>query len=303
MIGEAWIRGRGMKDPLLAAMARARGQNAYALSNGQTPKPEKDHWYQARLQLEGRRDGAVAEARRTFDSPREATTLLKSRATELGADIVGVARMSPHYLEKGKELDHEFIFCIGARERYEPVLAGCDAVEVEAFRAYYESARIAVELANDMRAMGYSALAHFTGASEILALPALYDAGFGELGKHGSLIHPTYGASFRPGFVTTNLPLEPDAPYEFGVQDRCLSCRLCVNNCPGDAIPNEFVITRGIRRWLTDVEKCYPYSRLREEYCHICVDVCPYVIDSAKSLYKTFMQSRKADGYKAPRTR
>lgn len=129
----------------------------------------------------------------------------------------------------------------------------------------------------------------------------MYDAGFGELGKHGSLINPAYGASFRPSFVTTDLPLEPDRPHEFGVQDYCESCRLCVNNCPGDAIPNDHILTEGIKRWLTDIEKCYPYSRLRQEYCHLCVDVCAYNAPLHRETYKVFMMGRKTEGYKTPK--
>jgi epoxyqueuosine reductase QueG len=141
---------------------------------------------------------------------------------------------------------------------------------------------------------------------QIQAIPVLYHAGFGELGKHGSLINPDLGANFRPGFVTTTLPLAHDQPLEFGVQDYCLTCNLCRNNCPGDAIPADFVMTDGVRRWLTDIEKCYPISRFRDEYCHICVDVCPYIHKEnadgrRRDIYKAYMKARKADGYKTPK--
>jgi epoxyqueuosine reductase QueG len=140
-----------------------------------------------------------------------------------------------------------------------------------------------------------------------MALPALYAAGFGELGKHGSLIHPELGASFRPGFVTTSMPLTLNEPIHFGVQDICSKCNICTNNCPAQAIPpaDEFVITEGVKRWITDVEKCYTVSRLREQYCHICIDVCPYVHkvngdDHRKAVYKDYMGIRKKVGYRTP---
>jgi formate hydrogenlyase subunit 6/NADH:ubiquinone oxidoreductase subunit I len=102
------------------------------------------------------------------------------------------------------------------------------------------------------------------------------------------------------------MPLSPVTPFEFGVQETCLHCDLCSNNCPGDAIPNDdFIVTEGIRRWITDVEKCYVYSRLRPEYCHICVDVCPYVHMAngdpvKKASYKRYTAMRKKAGYKTP---
>jgi epoxyqueuosine reductase QueG len=126
--------------------------------------------------------------------------------------------------------------------------------------------------------------------------------GFGELGRHGSLINEKYGASFRPGFVTTDLPLVEDEPRKFGVQDFCMNCNVCQLNCPGDAIPKDYVVTQGVKRWLIDLEKCYPYSRLRDEYCHLCVDVCPYNVRSHPDTYKAFMKERKQVGYKTPKS-
>ena len=91
-------------------------------------------------------------------------------------------------------------------------------------------------------------------------------------------------------------------PHEFGVQDFCANCSVCMNNCPGDAIPKEHVMTHGIKRWLIDLGKCYPYSRLRDEYCHLCVDVCPYNVQSHPETFKNFMKERKQVGYKTPKS-
>jgi formate hydrogenlyase subunit 6/NADH:ubiquinone oxidoreductase subunit I len=62
------------------------------------------------------------------------------------------------------------------------------------------------------------------------------------------------------------------------------------------------VMTHGILRWRIDLEKCYPYSRLRDEYCHLCVDVCPYSVKSHPETYKAFMKQRKQVGYKTPKS-
>lgn len=87
--------------------------------------------------------------------------------------------------------------------------------------------------------------------------------------------------------------------------DTCLHRTICSNNCPADAIPHEYQVTEGVKRWITDVAKCYTVSRMREQYCHICVDVCPYVHKAngdprKKSLYKLYMSKRKKAGYKTP---
>ena len=74
-----------------------------------------------------------------------------------------------------------------------------DAVEEEAMRTYAKCTEIATALAAYVREMGYPAIAHHNGASEVQAIPIFYQVGFGELGRHGSLINEKYGASFRPG--------------------------------------------------------------------------------------------------------
>jgi epoxyqueuosine reductase QueG len=205
-------------------------------------------------------------------------------------------------IDLGEDVPHEFVIAACVAEDYEKVLQGADAVEEEAMRTYVRCTEISNELAAQIRALGYPARAHHNGGSEVQAIPIFYQVGFGELGRHGSLINEKYGASFRPGFVTTDLPLVEDQPREFGVQDFCMNCNVCQLNCPGDAIPQDYVMTHGIKRWLIDLEKCYPYSRLRNEYCHLCVDVCPYIVKSHPETYRAFMKQRKQVGYKTPKT-
>jgi epoxyqueuosine reductase len=252
------------------------------------------------------RDGPVASERVEISDPLGAAAAVMDIARRLGADDIGIARLTPGMIDEKADLPHDRVICIIVAEDYAKALEGPRAIEDESTRVYLRCAEIATELAAQVRGMGYPAIAHHNGACEVQAIPAMYAAGLGELGKHGSLIHPTYGASHRPGFVTTTMPLSASAPRIFGVQDVCLHCNLCANNCPADAIPRtEFVITEGVKRWVTDVEKCYVYSRLRPQYCHICVDVCPYVHKAngdrmKKEQYKRYMARRKRVGYRTP---
>ena len=50
---------------------------------------------------------------------------------------------------------------------------------------------------------------------------------FGELGKHGSLINPEFGSSFRLSAVLTDAPFAPTQQRSFGVDSFCASCRIC----------------------------------------------------------------------------
>ncbi len=289
-----------MADPVLAEMVHATG--ATESRHYAAVKPTIQAYRASWVKLAPYRDGAVNSTRVEVSDPAEMTRQIKAKAVELGASMVGVCRLQPHMIDLGEDVPHESVIAACVAEDYEKVMLGADAVEEEAMRTYVRCTEISNELAAQIRAMGYPARAHHNGGSEVQAIPIFYQVGFGELGRHGSLINEKYGASFRPGFVTTDLPLVEDQPREFGVQDFCMNCNVCQLNCPGDAIPQDHVMTHGIKRWLIDLEKCYPYSRLRDEYCHLCVDVCPYNVKSHPNTYKAFMKERKQVGYKTPKT-
>ena len=291
-------REQGMKDPVLASMVQAQGVENARHYMAATPKIQayRDSW----VKLAPLRDGPVNSARVEVCDAAAMTKQIKEKAMQLGANLVGVCRLQPHMIDLGEDLPHESVVVACVAEDYEKVMQGANAVEEEAMRVYTKCTEIATELAAYIRSLGYPARAHHNGASEVQAIPIFYQVGFGELGRHGSLINEQYGASFRPGFVTTDFPLAEDQPREFGVQDFCMNCNVCQQNCPGDAIPQDHVITHGIKRWPIDLEECYPYSRLRDEYCHLCVDVCPYNVKSHSETYKTFMKQRKHVGYKTP---
>lgn len=300
VIGITRRRPRAANDPVLARVMDERGLKEIPLFNNPT---EERHRFRPLIREMGRtRDGPVTRAPIDVGDPAAMAEAIKAKARVFGADLTGIARLSPIMIDEGIELPFETIICMGVGEEFVKVLEGPDAVEREALTAYFHCAVTATKLADHIRReLGWPARAHHNGGTDIQAIPALYAAGFGELGKHGSLINPQFGASFRPSFVTTNLPVAVDQPLVVGVQDRCVNCLVCSNNCPGDAIPDEYVETQGVRRWLTDIAKCYPYSRLSDTYCHICVDVCPFNAAIDMAVYKTFMKQRRDQGYKTPK--
>lgn len=301
MIGKTWIREHGLQDALLIEALRLRGMR-------DIPQwrrfPERDAAMQHWNDLAPLRDGPVNPAK-IHMAPGEMSAEIKRRARALGANDVGMTALRPEFVELGVDLTFDNVIAVIYHEDYSKSGKGADAVEVEAMNAYARCADISTELARQIREeFGYPALAHHNGATQIEAIPVLEAVGFGELGRHGSLIHKEFGANFRPGFVTTNLPVSHDRRQQFGVQDFCMRCKLCRNNCPGGAIPDDYIVTDGVKRWLTDIDKCYPISRFRESYCHICIDVCPYIYlengdPSKRQMYKAYMKDRKDKGYKS----
>jgi Pyruvate/2-oxoacid:ferredoxin oxidoreductase delta subunit len=305
MIGTSWIREQGLQDALLAEALRKRGMDDVPL--WQRKFPERDAAMQHWNDLTPRRDGPVNPERVEVSNLAAMSEDIKSRGRKLGAADVGMTALRPEFIELGVELPYKNVIAVICYEDYTKSLESPDAVDLEAMSTYALCADIATELARQIREeLGYPALAHHNGSFQIQAIPVFHEVGFGELGRHGSLIHPEVGSNFRPGFVTTDLPVAYDTPIEFGVQDYCENCNLCRNNCPGDAIPDDHIVTNGSKRWLTDIDKCYPISRFRESYCHICVDVCPYIHKAngdaeKRDMFKQYMKVRRDEGYKTPK--
>jgi epoxyqueuosine reductase len=303
VVGTTKRRDHGMNDPLLVEVMQRMGLEKIAFheNRGDETKSLRKRW----RELKETRDGPTTSVQRDVTDRSAMAAEIKAVARELGADAVGCAELRPVMVDAGVELPHQYVIAFILKEDYGVVEKGPYPIEVEALTTYTRCCELADKLARHIREMGWPAVAHHNGGTEIQAIPAMHTAGLGELGKHGSLIHPEFGASHRPGFVTTDLPLIEDGPTVFGVQDRCMTCNLCAANCPGEAIPEEFIVTEGVKRWVTEIAKCYPYSRLRDEYCHICVDVCPYIhVENGdqdnRRIYKSYMRKRKAAGYRTP---
>ena len=310
MKGISEYRLGGPDDPLAQEIMRKKGLSEVTLYRKDSPKRAKFDFgdcmrrWNAYAPL---RDGPVAADRPEGEDAAHISALIKQKGRELGAGDVGIAELTPIMINVGYEFAHRYIVSAIVAEDYAKVLQGALAVEEEAFETYVECARVATELAVYVRSLGFPAVAEHNGTGGIQAIPALYAAGMGELGRNGSLIHPQFGAGFRPGFVITDAPLFTDAPNIFGVQKTCETCRICEQNCPPGAIrpAHDFTVTEGVRRWRVDTATCYEASRFRDEYCHICVDVCPYQHKVNRdpervATYKTFMKKRKAAGYRTP---
>lgn len=300
MIGATKRREQGLADPLLVQVMKDLGVDKVPLYEAQSGA-RRD--FNARIKaLTPGRHGPVGPHRREVADLAAMAAEIKSKAKSLGADLVGICAIHPVMVDAGAECRYANVIAIGHHESYDEVLKGPAAVSDEAHRSYWMVAKIATELAEWIRMeLGWDALAHHNGGTFIQAIPVMWQCGFGELGKHGSLINEELGASFRPSFVTTDLPMAFDAPMAFGVQDRCTVCQVCINNCPGDAIPDDYIVDMGVKRWLTDVARCYPYSRLRTEYCHLCVDTCPFNAPNHPADYRSFMSDRRKYGYKTPK--
>jgi ferredoxin len=234
-------------------------------------------------------DGEVA-GRRTAASAAALTAAFKDQVLRLGAAEVGVARLDPMFVYshvgRGPEpygqpidLKHRFAIAFTLEMDYECVRHAPDLlITEESATQYLRGANIAVSVARQIRALGYPARAHTSESNyQIMLPPVAQAAGLGELSRMGYLISRRYGGRVRLGAVTTDLPLVPDEPIAFGVQDFCAICLKCAENCPSSAIPTGAKTTvRGVDKWQLDVVRCLHYWRVAGTDCGLCMRACPY---------------------------
>ena len=211
------------------------------------------------------------------DTPKNWTRRVKEFALANEADLVGVTRVDPLHVFEGFEVSEPFIIMLGVYMEHDE-LAKAPKVEaaVEVARQYNRGQRAAKALANWIRSQGWPAYGHGgPGAGALQLIPHALAAGFGELGKHGSIINREFGSSFRLAYVLTELELVPDEEDIFGADDFCLSCRVCTDACPPDAIYRAKQPVRGTDKWYVDFDKCMPYFALTHG-CGMCIAVCPW---------------------------
>ena len=107
-------------------------------------------------------------------------------------------------------------------------------------------------------------------------------AGLGWQGKHSNIINKEIGSWFFIANIFTNYEFDN---YNKSIKDFCGSCTACIDDCPTDAIVEDYVV---------DANKCISYLTIENKKeisdkfvgkfddwifgCDICQDVCPWNI-------------------------
>ena len=203
---------------------------------------------------------------------------IKQAALDAGADDAGICeyRDSWTYTDRPRPAGRWVVVMAFAHDYDRLNTAPDEDAYIEVMAQYGRAGMAAKRLANWIRERGWPAESK-TGpmTEDVLMIPAAIEAGLGELGKHGSMIHRRFGSNFRLSMVTTDLPLLPDTPDIFGADLFCQSCQVCTRACPPDAIAREKQTVRGSKKWYVDFDKCLPYF-VENETCGICLAVCPW---------------------------
>ena len=237
-----------------------------------------------------RLDGPVAtQVAGLPDDPVILSRHVKEVCNFLRADAVGVCVLPPYAVyshDRGGDPvvnEHKNAIAIVVDQGYDSFVGatGHDWISgSQSFVAYTRSAFIARILADYIRRLGYPARAHQSGDYQVVVPPILLLAGIGEMCRIGDIVlNPFLGPRFKASVVTTDMPLAPDKPIDFGLQDFCARCKKCARECPSGAISaGEKVMHNGYERWDCDSDACtrYRVTNARGSSCGRCIKVCPW---------------------------
>ena len=236
-------------------------------------------------------DGSVAPQKAPLpDDPTLMSRHIKETAYFLRADLVGICELPPyavytHSMPDGEpvELDHKYAIGILIDQDWKTAEAftGSDWISnAMSFLSYSASGFIACILADYIRRLGYPARAHHARDYQVVLPPILLWAGLGEMCRISDcVLNPFLGPRFKAAVVTTDLPLAPDKPIDFGLQHFCAKCSKCARECPSGALSfGDKVMHNGYERWPLDVEKCTAMrvGNKRGAGCGTCIKVCPW---------------------------
>ena len=192
-------------------------------------------------------------------------------------EMIGATTVKPEYLLEGASVSEGSIIILGVAHDYDEISKAPETrAGAEVLKQYGRAGAAAKVLSNWIRSKGWNARP-VTGpmTGEVLMIPPALDCGFGELGKHGSIISAEYGSSFRLAAILTDAPVPLTEARDHGADGFCQNCRICEDACPPFAIAPEKQTVRGVEKWYVDFDLCIPFFN-EHQGCAICIAVCPW---------------------------
>ena len=241
-------------------------------------------------------DGPVNPKQTPVPDSANMARKIKEIARFFGADVAGIAYLDQAYVYSHRakadpgtgakfgdpiDLPHKYAICLGFESDYEKFLTNNSRIsDAEYGLGNLHTIQPTFLLAAYIREMGYPARAHYYGRGEVNPIPLAVNAGLGELGRHGMLIHEDYGSRLHLAVVTTDLPMDVDQPVDIGVEEVCKYCKKCARTCPSHSITfGGKEVHNGVERYRINVDSCYKYrlaSRGQWSNCVMCVTSCCY---------------------------
>ena len=224
--------------------------------------------------------------------PAVLTRHIKSVGYFLKADVMGACKVprSAYYShdKQGKPIEcrYENALIIVMRKEGRTMRAskGSDWIgDPLSFQAYAHLGLVAETIADYIRRLGWDAAPQygpsFVNKYVVLLPPLLLAAGIGEVSRAGIILNPFLGLAFKAAAVLTDMPIVPDQPIDFGLQNFCQQCKIRAENCPSKAISTgDKVMYNGYETWKLDVRRCasFNFTNKRGTMCNRCVKSCPW---------------------------
>jgi epoxyqueuosine reductase len=260
----------------------------------------------------------MAAAKAVTQAPNTPEAEIRTAARAVGFDTVGIARLADfgdgpgerleRFLDEGRHGDMGWLATHAARRRHpnalwpdarSAIVCGTSyAPDDDPLQVLQEPQRGAVSVYAQGRdyhdivkgrlrrlapavqaATGGAALKIFVDTAPLMEKPLARLAGIGWQGRHTNLVSRTHGSWLFLGVVLTAAELEPDTPHD----DRCGSCRRCLDICPTDAFPAPYQL---------DARRCIAYLTIEHQGqiarelrpgignrvfgCDDCLAVCPW---------------------------
>jgi len=162
-------------------------------------------------------------------SARQWSADLAKYVLTLDMELFGITELRPEWTFAETSLKQKWAIMIGVAHDYEQIkMAPDEMAGAEVIRQYGRGMKAVKDIAAWIRERGWDAEYHGGPmAGPLLLIPHAIECGFGELGKHGSIISEEYGSSFRLAAVLTDLPLLPTPRKSYNVDDFCERCQVC----------------------------------------------------------------------------
>lgn len=215
------------------------------------------------------------------DPSPDLTKEIKAKAKEAGVDLVGITRFDRTYVTaetKGQALfKHVIVLCRAFDWNITHTIPSVEW-DVHSYDTSLALSLAGLELADFIRSKGYRVqfIAGTGTPGEQMIVPILpyaIAAGLGQMGANGTMLTPEFGSRVRVIGISTDAPVTHDKPVDYGINILCEKCQVCVQRCPGRALPNIKVNWHGVTKYKIITERCQPMLKYAE--CNICTKVCP----------------------------
>ncbi len=223
---------------------------------------------------------------------------IRNLARELGFGEVGFTRYDRHYTFASKKRWAKFerAICLAMEQDY---VRTQDGPSLEADQARFDTYEVqqamCLKLSDYIRSRGYHAQIHDGSDYSGPYIPLFVAAGLGQLGANGQLLSPHFGSRSRLMLVTTDAPVTYGNPVDYGIHKFCQECQVCINRCPGRALPREKVWWRGVERNKLNYDRCRPVM-VKYHGCAVCMIVCPIQRYGMKPVMEHYVETGEVLG-------